>query len=308
MAYGAIMVPFSSLAAYNASFNLRGVGMSIALHEAKQQLALAHAEMKKAKAALADAKAIYDAAREEQDEVDERVRLANEIKQAIKDAGRPWAAAARQSSSPRAMPTGAAAGSASKFTETSRLAKALWGCGSDSEAVGLLAESSVSGANLDNQDQHGQTCLINCAMRGYPEACLQLVQMGANPNAKSSLGEGPLALAAIGEHLSTFKALLSAGADPCEIDNDGNGIIHKIIDSESRESKTMLILAINGGADPGLKNRRGLTPLRMMENMGISKTDPRHESFLHLMALAEAFAIEKSSPAIAETQRPRSRL
>ena len=308
MADLAIIIPFSAFAAYNASFNLRGARMSIPLHEAKQQLAFAQAEMKKAKGALAEAKKIYDAARAEQDEADERVRLASEIKQAIKDAGKPWAASAKKSSPPSSKQAGAVSASANNFTKIGSLAKALWECGSDSDAIGVLAGSSVSGSSLDDQDKHGQTCLINCAMRGYPEACLQLVRMGASPNAKSAIGEGPLALAAIGEHLSTFKALLSAGADPCEIDNDGNGIVHKIIDGESRETKIMLVLAINGGADPSLKNKRGLTPLRMMENMGIGKADPRHESFLHLMALAEALTIGNSAPALERSRQPRSRL
>lgn len=274
--------------------------MPISLHEAKENFVRARAEAQKAKTAMAEAKAIYEAAREEQDKIDERSRLAHEVTRALKDAGRPLAPAKR--SSAPAWPTSK---SLKNLTNASSLAKALWECGSDSEARGLLAMSSLSGAILDEQDQHGQTCLINCAMRGYSGACLDLVEMGASPNAKSSIGEGPIALAAIGEHLSTFKALLSAGADPCDIDNDGNGIIHKIIDCESRESKTMLILAINGGADPGLKNKRGLTPLRMMQNMNIGKNDPRHESFCHLMALAEAFSIEKSAPATAGP-KPRS--
>jgi ankyrin repeat protein len=144
---------------------------------------------------------------------------------------------------------------------------------------------------LDALDGRGQTCLAKCAMRGYEKACLKLVAMGANPNGQSAQGEGALALAAVCGHLGTFKALLGAGADAAELDSDGNGIVHKIVDGESGDAKAMLLLAVENGELPHLANKRGLTALKMMQNVGVRERDPRYEVYRHLEALAEGRAI-----------------
>ena len=175
------------------------------------------------------------------------------------------------------------------------LARSLWSCAGERQALALLKKCGLQGDALDGLDASGHTCLNKCAMRGYAKACEELVKMGADPNARSSIHEGSLALAAIGGHVEAFEALLVLGADVSEVDSDGNGIAHKIISSQSAQCKKMLVMSAERGAIVDLPNKRGLRPLDMLRNLGLEESDPRFDAYRHLRALAEGFAIGQAA-------------
>ncbi|KAG0242736.1 Glycerophosphocholine phosphodiesterase [Actinomortierella wolfii] len=71
------------------------------------------------------------------------------------------------------------------------------------------------GANLDAQDEDGESCLIVAAKNGHTQSVKLLIEGGANLELRERYyGWTALHLAAIENHPETVKALLEAGANP----------------------------------------------------------------------------------------------
>lgn len=85
-----------------------------------------------------------------------------------------------------------------------------------------------------------------------------LLALGADPNARGSLGWGPLYLAAFDHGPSMIRALVAAGADPGLLTDDGESPLHPAANYADPETIAALV---ESGADPNTANDDGETPL-----------------------------------------------
>jgi hypothetical protein len=182
----------------------------------------------------------------------------------------------------------------SRASESKKLADAIWDCKTDQAALGKLKASLKVGVDLNWLGPNRFNALMLAALRGFAQTCQELISNGASVVARSSCGEEPLALSAINGSLKTFALLLGAGANAATVDSDGDGIAHKLIDCKTSEGKAILIMALEHGADPDVVNIRGLTPLSILENIGLDARDPRFDTYRHLRAITESKAIQKA--------------
>ena len=110
-----------------------------------------------------------------------------------------------------------------------------------------------------------------------------LIGENANPNIKNNKGETPL-LVSLSDEISSYASSLYligiAGADINAIDNDGNNILHLLIDKTLQDGyPKFLDYYLKNGADPTMINKEGKTPIdlvkdyqKMMElNLGTSR-------------------------------------
>lgn len=78
------------------------------------------------------------------------------------------------------------------------------------------------GAAPDTSDSCGYTPLHYAARNGHPDACLLLLQNGAQVDKCTRTGKATsLHRAAYAGHIEVVKHLLKAGADPLKEDSDG---------------------------------------------------------------------------------------
>ena len=80
--------------------------------------------------------------------------------------------------------------------------------------IRMLTNVLEAGANSNARAKDGFTPLHNAAWRGRAETVAALLEAGANPNARDLSGGTPLHLAAQNGDAETVRHLLSAGADP----------------------------------------------------------------------------------------------
>ncbi|MDX2016641.1 MAG: ankyrin repeat domain-containing protein [Planctomycetota bacterium] len=170
--------------------------------------------------------------------------------------------------------------------KTALIYAAGWGDASTVEA--LLAAQ----ARVDARSNDGWTAVMMAAARGTPQSVRALVQKGANVNVKNKWGQSPLVIAsrtgeldkvrvlldaganvndrdqtgttALGmaaaaeSGLDVMKALIEAKADVNQADNDG---ITPLMKAADRGDKDKVILLLNHGARPELKDSSGKTAL-----------------------------------------------
>jgi ankyrin repeat protein len=79
----------------------------------------------------------------------------------------------------------------------------------------------ASGADIDAQDQHGETALHEAASVGDLDLVGILISAGADINVQDERGQTPLHKAAIRGHWEVMEALRAAGADLYCKDRDG---------------------------------------------------------------------------------------
>ena len=84
--------------------------------------------------------------------------------------------------------------------------------------VKLLIEA---GANLDIQDNGGNTALIGASYNNRPEVVKLLIESGANIDVQNNSGCTALILASYRNHIEVVKLLIEHFADEFIIDNDG---------------------------------------------------------------------------------------
>lgn len=77
------------------------------------------------------------------------------------------------------------------------------------------------GADVNIQDNDGDTALHGAAENGDYEIIEMLLDKGANPNARNKQGGTPLMWAAVFGNPEAARLLLNRGADPTMKDNDG---------------------------------------------------------------------------------------
>ena len=79
--------------------------------------------------------------------------------------------------------------------------------------IGTLSHLLTAGADINAQDQHGQTALMIAAQAGLADVVTFLVGQGAALNHTAKYGLSALMLAVIGGHVAIVRTLVRAGAD-----------------------------------------------------------------------------------------------
>jgi ankyrin repeat protein len=141
------------------------------------------------------------------------------------------------------------------------------------EAVKALIDAGV---DVRARKQRGSTLvsgLVSCKPEKLEKLKL-LVQAGAEIDIPIEHGPLPLAQAFFGELyldcLEPARILLSAGADPNQINRNGAAAIHSIAHWSEKDPDSALALLIEHGANVDLRNQQGMTALLLAAKDGTS--------------------------------------
>jgi ankyrin repeat protein len=158
--------------------------------------------------------------------------------------------------------------------------------------------------DLDSRDSNGRTPLHVATFQGHAEAATALLAAGADPSRLDNQRYDAVTIAAVRDDVPTLKALLAAGASAKLITSvyDGtaliaaahlghDGVVRELIwagapldhvnnlgwtalieavilgDGGARHVETVRAL-VNAGANTGIPDRNGVTPLRHAEARG----------------------------------------
>ena len=152
--------------------------------------------------------------------------------------------------------------------------------------------------------------LIQAAERGETETVLQLLQTGADINARDERGRTPVMAATHGNHPETVDALIQRGAD---INLQDNRRDNPFLYAGAEGLLAILRLTIEAGADTKLTNRFGGTALIPAAERGhvevvkelLTRTDVdvNHVNNLGWTALLEAIILSDGGPRHVEIVR-----
>ena len=114
----------------------------------------------------------------------------------------------------------------------------------------------------DGVDEYGRIELHNALVRLSGDVDLamitNLIDGGADPNARDDVGFTPLHFAAQNSLPEVAKLLLDAGADPNAKDEYGNGPLFRAANTDGGLEVVKKLLA--AGADPFAENNFGISP------------------------------------------------
>ena len=124
----------------------------------------------------------------------------------------------------------------------------------------LTLQLLALGADPNARGYGGETPLYEAAAAHGPGVIRALVEAGADPTILRDDGESPLHPAAESGRPGTVIALVEAGADPDALNEDGEAPVHQAIGRGRVENVAALIEA---GASVGTRNSEGDTPLHL---------------------------------------------
>lgn len=162
-------------------------------------------------------------------------------------------------------------------------------------AADAIRALGTAGARLDLADPEGTTALIIAVINGHYDAMSALLEQGANPNVADIKGMTPL-YAAVDMHTLAFtfgrpapplavfegavgavRTLLARGADPNatlqapvikRVYNAGDGRLGEgatpFMRAARRGDELLMRLLVEGGANPALTQKNGLSPLMLI--------------------------------------------
>lgn len=115
-----------------------------------------------------------------------------------------------------------------------------WGGNREGYQVSLPADSTASSSDNKISQHSLNTQLLAAASRGDNPKVQELLDAGANPNARPFQGGGPLHMAVVGGHISVVELLLAAGADPSLRDSDGYTSVDRAIQVNRKDLENLL--------------------------------------------------------------------
>lgn len=138
------------------------------------------------------------------------------------------------------------------------------GSGDPPEKIRYLVREK--GMDVDVQDENGMSPLIYAAFFGHEDVVKELLDLGANVNAKGHSGVTAL-LAALqkAENDKIARLLIDSGADVNACDGQGLTPLMTAIYADSDE---MTLYLLEKGADVGVKNAKGWTALDLAKQKG----------------------------------------
>jgi tankyrase len=117
----------------------------------------------------------------------------------------------------------------------------------------------ATGHSANARDADDRTPLHHAAIDGQLDICQILIEAGADLNAVDSNGSTPLHFAAQGHRVDIAGRLVASGARVDEGDKDGNTPLSNAV-FHSRGRAEMIDVLVAAGADPGKKNKHGVSP------------------------------------------------
>ena len=143
----------------------------------------------------------------------------------------------------------------------------------NSEMRQLLKSHGAPPKDIDDPGDMGWPMLVYVC-RGdngeHPDEVLKLLALGADIDVRNYKGKTALHYAAKAGFLRVINLLIEKGATIDALDNNGETALFEAIrstikDGEKQRAAIEALLA--KGADPNLKNRKGLTPLQVAQQM-----------------------------------------
>ena len=137
----------------------------------------------------------------------------------------------------------------------------------------LLKSYGVPPKDINAQGDMGWPMLVY-ACRGdngeHPEEILRLLELGADIDVRNYKGKTALHCAAKAGFLTVIDLLIKKGAAIDAPDNNGETALFEAIRStikDGEKQRAAIEALLVKGADPNLKNGKGLTPLRLAQRM-----------------------------------------
>ena len=107
-------------------------------------------------------------------------------------------------------------------------------------------------SKINELDEIGWTPLYRSIISGDVSSTIYLINNGADPNIKCTMGETPLYQAVEMEKIDHIKILLKNGADPNITNDDGISPLHTAV---NKQNITIVKLLLKYGANPNLKSK-----------------------------------------------------
>jgi len=124
------------------------------------------------------------------------------------------------------------------------------------------------GADVDAKDDNGVTALMMGSVMGHVEVVKRLLERGADINGKSGTGSAALMLASVMGHLTAVRLLLEKGADVNAKDNVG---VTALMGTSFEGHLDIAKLLLKKGADVNIKSKDGDTALMAAAAKGHTK-------------------------------------
>ena len=128
-----------------------------------------------------------------------------------------------------------------------------------------VMELVEKGADVNARDKDGWTPLHHAAANGHLDIVKFLVENGADVDAEANDGSTPLHVAAFFGHLDVVKFLVKNGAYVNAMDNDGQTPLHV---AAANGHLNIVKFLVRHGADANAKDRDGSTPLHVAASRG----------------------------------------
>ena len=128
-----------------------------------------------------------------------------------------------------------------------------------------VMELVEKGADVNAKDKDGWTPLHYAASNGYLDVVKFLVENGADVDAEDKDSQTPLHVAAFFGHLDVVKFLVKNGAYVNAMDNDGQTPLHV---AASNGHLDVVKFLVKNGADVNAKDKDGQTPLHKAAYFG----------------------------------------
>jgi ankyrin repeat protein len=128
----------------------------------------------------------------------------------------------------------------------------------DNATLELLLDLIAAGAFVNQQDESGDTPLMNAAASSNLVAVKTLIKTGARVDSTNTAGETPLMRAAANDDPKVTGLLLELGADVNAYDNDGKTAL---LLASSSNKPAMITLLLDAGAKAEVHDKEGKTPL-----------------------------------------------
>jgi len=129
----------------------------------------------------------------------------------------------------------------------------------------LLATALLLGGQTPAQADYSVTDLVDSAKRGDGHAVRNLIEGGADLDARGPMGYTALHWAGIRGNWRIFAELVAAGAPINAVGSDGGTPLHWTCHHDNPDSVRLLL---DAGADVGVQNRWGRTPLHVAARRG----------------------------------------
>lgn len=125
-----------------------------------------------------------------------------------------------------------------------------------------------NGADVEGLDEYGRTPIQYMIVNGFDEQFDILLKIGVNINHRDIYGWTPLHFATKHCRSHAVSELLRHGAEVNVCDEHGNTPLFYAVFNRADTDETVIDMLISAGANQGLKNKHGVSPLDLAVTLG----------------------------------------